>query len=206
MIRIITVDNHPVVCEGIKHLARQYAGLAVVAEVHDTAAAVRVIKNTTSDLILLEVKSRGTPGLGTLRDIKAEVPKVPILIFTALPEEEYAIDCLRAGASGYLIKDCAPEILAGAIRKVAGGGRYISEWTALKLVRGVKEDDPQSVLSPREYEVMKMIAAGKKSSQVAAELCLSVKTISTYRSRTLEKLGLRTNGELMRYAMRRNLL
>ena len=160
-------------------------------------------------MVVLDITMPGRSGLEVLREIKKSRPKLPVLVLSMHPENQFAVRVLKSGASGYMTKESAPEELVGAIRKVLAGGRYVSNSLAEKLASYVSTDsekDPQELLSDREFQVLRLIASGKMVSEIARELSLSVKTISTYRTRILEKMGMKNNGELMHYAMQHQLV
>jgi two-component system invasion response regulator UvrY len=159
--------------------------------------------------VILDITMPGRSGLDVLKDLKREQPKLPVLVLSMHPEQQYGKRVLKAGASGYINKESAPEELIKAIRKVIAGGRYVSPALAERLAFDLSEETEQPVherLSDRELEVLKMVALGKTISQIAEELHLSVTTVSTYRARMLEKMGMTTNAELMRYALRNRLI
>jgi DNA-binding NarL/FixJ family response regulator len=160
-------------------------------------------------VVLLDISMPGRSGLEILEEIKAQRPKLAVLILSMHPEEQYAVRALRAGASGYLTKASAPQELIGAIRKVASGGKYVTASLAEKLADELEVNTgklPHERLSDREHQVMLMLAGGKSVSDIASELCLSVKTISTYRTRIMEKMGMKKNAELTLYAVHNKLI
>jgi two-component system, NarL family, invasion response regulator UvrY len=168
-----------------------------------------MVRSNKWNVIVLDINMPGRSGLEVLKELKREQPKLPILVLSVHPEEQYGIRVLKAGAAGYLTKDSAPDELVSAIRKVHRGGRYVSPSLAEALVLelGVESDRPRhKTLSDREYQVMTMIASGKTVGEIGEELSLSVKTISTYRARILEKMKMRTNAELTHYAIQNQLL
>jgi DNA-binding NarL/FixJ family response regulator len=159
--------------------------------------------------VLLDLAMPGKDGLDTLRELKALKPNLPVLVLSVYPEEQYAVRLLRAGASGYLTKESAPEELVAAIRKVSKGGRYVSEALGEQLaflVGSTTDRPPHEMLSDREFHVMIMLASGKTASEVADALCLSVKTVSTYRARALQKMHMKNNAEFSFYAVKHGLL
>ena len=161
------------------------------------------------DVVVLDITMPGRSGLEVLREIKKSKPKVPVLVLSMHPENQFAVRVLKRGASGYMTKESAPQELVGAIKKVLAGGRYVSTSPAEKLatyLSGDSQKPAQELLSDREFQVLRLIASGKIVSEIAKELSLSVKTISTYRTRILEKMGLRNNAELMHYAMQHQLV
>jgi len=160
-------------------------------------------------VVLLDISMPGMSGLDVLKQLRSQKPQLRVLILSIYPEEQYAVRTLKAGASGYLTKESAPDELVAAIRKVSSGGNYISRSLGERLVANLRRDDskqPHEALSDREFQVMRMIASGKKGKEIAEELLLSVKTVSTYRRRVLDKLGIKNNSALIRYAMQNRLL
>jgi DNA-binding NarL/FixJ family response regulator len=209
MIRILVVDDHAIVREGLKQILGDVNDMAVLAEAGNGQEAMDQIHRQTFDVILMDISMPGRSGLEILKDIRNEHPKLPVLILSMHPEEQYAIRALRAGAAGYMNKSSAPDELIGAIRKVSAGRKYVSPSVAEKLAFELGSDPtrlPHELLSDREYQVMMMLAAGKSVSEIGEELCLSVKTISTYRSRIMEKMNLKKNAELTLYAVQNHLL
>jgi DNA-binding NarL/FixJ family response regulator len=209
MIRILVVDDHAIVREGLKQILGDVKDMAVLAEAGNGQEAMDQIRRQTFDVILMDISMPGRSGLEILKDIKNEHPKLPVLILSMHPEEQYAIRALRAGAAGYMNKSSAPDELIGAIRKVSAGRKYVSPSLAEKLAFELGTDPtrlPHELLSDREYQVMMMLAAGKSVSEIGLELCLSVKTISTYRARIMEKMNLKKNAELTLYAVQQHLL
>jgi len=209
MIRILVADDHAVVRQGVKQILADVRDMLVKDEAQNGTETIDKVMKYEYDVVLLDISMPGRSGLEILEEIKAQKPKLAVLILSMHPEEQYAVRALRAGASGYLTKASAPQELIGAIRKVAGGGKYVTTSQAEKLA-GELEVDPQKLpherLSNREYQVMLMLAQGRSVSDIAEELCLSVKTISTYRTRVLDKMGMRKNAELTLYAVHNNLI
>ncbi|HNT91290.1 MAG: response regulator transcription factor [Smithellaceae bacterium] len=209
MIRILVADDHAVVRQGVKQILADVRDMLVKDEAQNGTETIDKVMKYEYDVVLLDISMPGRSGLEILEEIKAQKPKLAVLILSMHPEEQYAVRALRAGASGYLTKASAPQELIGAIRKVAGGGKYVTTSLAEKLA-GELEVDPQKLpherLSNREYQVMLMLAQGRSVSDIAEELCLSVKTISTYRTRVLDKMGMRKNAELTLYAVHNNLI
>ncbi|MDX1815381.1 MAG: response regulator transcription factor, partial [Thermodesulfobacteriota bacterium] len=191
MPKILIADDHAVVRKGLrKILTESDAGISVDEAGNGQEALARVLRERY-ELVLLDISMPGRGGLEVLKEIKSHCPGLPVMILSMHPEEEYAVRAFRAGASGYVTKDSASEELAAAVRKVLAGGRYVSAFLAENLARdlGSKDDRlPHETLSDREYQVLRMIASGRTVSEIARELSLSVKTISTYRSRILEKM------------------
>jgi DNA-binding NarL/FixJ family response regulator len=209
MIKVVVVDDHAVVREGLKRIISECTGMAVTGEAGDGREAIRVVNSQPCDVVLLDITLPDRSGLDVLKQLHSESPKLPVLILSMHAEDHYAIRVLRAGAAGYLTKESAPEKLVQAIRKVAQGGKYVSQTLAEKLAFSVKSDvkrAPHESLSDREYQVLWMICSGKTVTQIAGELGLSVKTISTYRVRVLQKLDMKNNAELTRYAIKEGLV
>lgn len=209
MLRVLITDDHAVVRAGLtKILADANGGIHVDEASHGQEALARVLRERY-DMVLLDISMPGRGGLEVLKEIKSHKPRLPVLVLSMHPEEEYAVRALRAGASGYVTKNSASEELVGAIRKVLSGGRYVSSSLAENLAGELEFDAGKPLhktLSDREYQVMQMIASGKTVKEVSRELSLSVKTISTYRSRILEKMRLKNNSELTRYAFENRLV
>jgi len=209
MIRILVVDDHAIVREGLKQILGDVNDMSVSDEAAGGQEALTKIRGGEFDVVLLDISLPGRSGLEILKEIKAERPRLPVLILSMHAEEQYAVRTLRAGASGYLTKASAPDELIGAIRKVSSGRKYVSASLAEKLALELDIDTqkpPHAALSDREYQVMMMLASGKSVKEIADELCLSVKTISTYRSRMMEKMNMKKNAELTLYAIRNHLI
>lgn len=208
-IEIIIVDDHAVVREGLKRILSTFDDIAICGEAANAPDALVELRRRSFDLLLLDVSLPGRTGLELLKMIKAELPTLPVLILSAYTEDQYAVRALRDGADGYLNKESAPDLLVTAIRKVASGGKYVSPAMAerLALEISVPSDKPvHEALSEREFVVLRLIASGKSLNQIAEALSISPKTVSTYRARIIEKTGLRTNAELIRYALEQRLL
>ncbi len=209
MIRVLIADDHAVVRAGVKQILADTADIQVVAEANNGQEAIGLARKGICDVVLLDLSMPGRGGLETLKELKDEMPRLPVLILTMHPEDQYAIRTIRAGASGYLTKQGVPDELITAIRTVSAGRRYITPAVAEKLADEVKHDADQplhALLSNREYQILIMIAQGKTVSQIGSELNLSVKTISTYRARVLEKMEMRSNAELTHYAFQQQLV
>jgi two-component system invasion response regulator UvrY len=205
--RILIVDDHALFREGIKRILASEFPNAVFGEAANTGEALAQLWVKPWELVLLDVSMRGRSGLDVLKEIRASSSKVPVLVLSAHPEEQYALRALKAGAAGYLTKECVPQELCRAARKVCGGGKYITSTLAEQLAAEVESSGrpAHETLSNREYQVMLLLAAGKVPKEVGNELSLSVKTVGTYRARVLEKLKLKNNAEIMRYVMERGL-
>ena len=208
MIRIVIADDHPVVRQGIRQIVGAAGDMLIADEATDGRELLQHARSTPHDLVLLDLSMPATDGLDVLKQLKRERPKVPVVILTMSPEDQFAIRALKAGAAGYLTKESAPIELVGAIRKAVAGGRYLSARVAEKLADhlvGNVEGSLHDGLSDREYQVMRMIAAGKPTRQIAEELALSAKTVSTYRARIFEKMRMRSPAELAAYVVRNQL-
>lgn len=207
MIRILIVDDHNIVREGLKQILAETDDLVVTAEAGNGLEALDQVRRTVVDVVLMDVSMPGMDGLTAVKLLKEANPGLAVLILSMYPEEQYAVRCLRAGAAGYLTKESAGAELLTAIRKVAAGGRYVTQSLAERLVMALAGDGqaPHEALSDREYQVLRLITAGRTVGEIAAELSLSVKTVSTYRTRILEKLGLHTTAELVRYGVQNGL-
>lgn len=208
MIRVLLADDHPIVRAGLKSVLEAVSDFAVVGEAGSGAEAIDQARRTQPHVALLDVSMPGGGGLEVAPEIKRLVPRVGILMLTAHAEDAFAIRCLREGADGYLTKDAAPKLLVEAVRKIHGGGKYISPALAERLAESL---DPRHSgpaherLSSRELEILCALAAGRTVGEIAADLHLSVKTVSTYRGRILVKTGLKNNAEIMRYALEEGL-
>lgn len=205
--RILIVDDHAMVREGLKRILASEFPNARFEEAANTTEALTQLWKQPWELVLLDVSMRGRSGLDVLKEIRASTCKVPVLVLSAHPEEQYALRALKSGAAGYLTKESVPQELCRAVRKVCGGGKYITPTLAEQLAAEVQSSGrpAHESLSNREYQVMLLIAAGKVPKEIGDELSLSVKTVGTYRTRVLEKLKLKNNAELMRYVMERGL-
>jgi two-component system, NarL family, invasion response regulator UvrY len=207
MHRVLLVDDHAVLRRGVRAILEDHFPGVVVAEASNGNEALAALADTY-DVVVLDLSMPGRSGLDLLSEIKHRQPKLPVLIMSLYGEEQYAVRALRAGASGYLTKAAAPEQLVGAITKVIRGGRYISESLADRLAAdlGVPASTPHERLSDREFDVMRGIASGRTVGEIATQMHLSVKTVSTYRTRLLDKMGMSTNAELTRYALEHGLV
>lgn len=208
-IKILIADDHPIVREGFKQVLSETSDMVVDDEASNGQEVLNLVRKNKYDVILLDISMPGRSGLEILKELRSENPKLPVLIVSIYPEEQYAVRAFRAGASGYLTKASAPNELIAAIRKVSKGGRYISSSLAEKLTYYLDVDAtkaPHEALSDREYQVMLLIASGKTVTEIAEDLCLSVKTISTYRSHILEKMKMKNNAEITLYAVQNKLV
>jgi two-component system, NarL family, invasion response regulator UvrY len=207
--RVLLVDDHAVVRRGLKQILIEEFRDAVLGEASDAGSALDLVRREPWDLVMLDVTMPGRSGLEVLGDIKQLRPDLPVLVLSMHAEDQFAIRMLRAGAVGYVTKDNAPEALVGAVRKALEGGRYVSEYLAEQLVFELQHDAGKPVhetLSDREFEVLRLIASGQTVTHIARDLSLSVKTVSTYRMRLLEKMRISSNAELTRYALLHGLL
>ncbi len=209
MIKILIADDHPVVRKGLREIIEETSDMEVADEASNGQEVLAKVFKKDFDVVLLDISMPGRSGLDILKELKSQLPKLAVLVLSIHPEEQYAVQVLKAGASGYLTKKSAPEELVTALRKVSAGGKYVSPSLAEKLASALEtgiEKPPHETLSAREYEVMRKIALGKTVTEIARELFLSPKTISTYRSRILEKIGIKNNAELIRYAIKNRLV
>lgn len=209
MIRVLVVDDHSLMREGLKQIIDHVADMEVVAEAGTGPEALASFKSSPCDVVLLDIAMPGRSGLDVLKQLKSDSPRVAVLMLSMYPESEYAVRCLKAGASGYLTKESVSEELVRAIRVVAQGRKYVSQSLAERLATVLGDDadrPPHEALSDREYQVLCLLARGRTPTQVADELSLSVKTISTYRTRILAKLRLETSAQLVHYAIRNRLV
>lgn len=209
MLRILIADDHPIVRQGLGQLISKTTDMIVVDEASNGLEVLDKARASNCDVLLLDISMPGLHGLDIIRQLKKENPKLPILILSMHSEEQYAVRAFRAGASGYLTKQSAPDELLAAIRKVSIGGKYVSSSLAEKLAGDLEigaGNLPHETLSNREYQVMLMISEGKTVAEIAEVLSLSVQTISTYRSRIMQKMQMKNNVELANYAVRNRLL
>ena len=208
-LRFLIVDDHPIVRQGLKQTLADAADVGEIVEAATPQEALDLVGARDWDVVILDIGLPGRGGLEVLKDIKREVPKLPVLILSMHAEDQYAVWTLRAGAAGYLTKAAATENLIDAVRKVAAGGRYISAELAERLATELTVDRDRPLhasLSDREFDVLRSIASGQTVGEIADRLSLSVKTVSTYRARILEKMRLKNNAELMQYVLTNHLL
>ncbi len=207
--KVLIADDHAVVRRGlIQLLADEYPTLSV-GEAREAGEVLQLAREQDWDIIVLDISMPGRSGLEVLKELRKQRPRVPVLILTSHPEEQYAVRVLKAGAGGYMTKESAPEHLIEGIRKVTGGGRYVSPRLAELLAASLGTDGerpPHESLSDREYRVLCLIGSGKTVGEIAGALSLSVKTVSTYRARLLEKMCMKTNAELTHYALKNGLV
>lgn len=208
-IRILIADDHEVVRKGLKTIIADQQDMAVTGEAKNGNEVLRLVEQEGFDLLLLDFDMPEKNGLDTLIELKTVQPKLPVIILSIFPEDHYGTRFLKAGASGYLGKSSASDQLVEAIRKVAGGGKYVSPNLADKLVADLNRDTDKPLhetLTDREFQVFTMIAGGKKLKHIAEELCLSINTISTYRGRILQKMDMKSNAEVIHYAIDNHLI
>jgi DNA-binding NarL/FixJ family response regulator len=208
MIRILLVDDHPVVRHGIRTILMERMQDATVGEASDANDALEQVKDSGWDLVVADISLPGASGLDLIKQLRSLYPTLPTLVMSVHPAAQFARRALRAGAAGYLTKDSSPDEFVSAVEQVWQGQRYIgadspdvaAKWTSKPAAT------PHEALSDREYQVLRLLGSGRTVSEIARELTLSVKTVSTYRSRALEKLGMHTNAEMMRYAIENQLV
>lgn len=209
MIKILMADDHPIVRMGMRKILEKAHDMVVADEAETGAEVLSKALNNRYDIVLLDISMPGRSGLEVLTQLKKEKPDLPVLILSMYPEEEYAVRALKTGASGYLTKKSASGELVTAIRKVSTGQKYISSSLASLLASYLEIDQdkkPHETLSNREYQVMRMISSGQSLTSIADELCLSLRTVSTYRTRIMSKMNLTSNAELTRYTLKNNLI
>ncbi len=209
MIRVLVVDDHPVVRKGIIHILEEGPDVAETGEASTASELLERLRTGRWDVVVLDINLPDRSGLEVLQDVKAMRPDLPVLVLSMYPEEQYAVRVFRAGASGFLPKSSVAEELATAVHRVAAGGKYVTPKQAEKLAEAValpSPDLPHQRLSEREFRVMLMLASGKRLKEIAREMSLSVKTVSTYRTRVMKKMDLENNAQLTSYAIRNGLL
>jgi two-component system, NarL family, invasion response regulator UvrY len=209
LIEVLIADDHPLVRSGLKHVLEQEPDFTTPGEAENATQVLQKITEKPWDAVILDIAMPGRSGLETVSEIKRLHPNIPVLILSMHSEEQFAVRAIKAGASGYLTKSNAPEELVKAIRQIVTGKKYVSSSLAEVLANVIESGEQRNlhdILSDREYHVVCAIASGKSISQIAEETSLSVKTVSTYRARALEKMSMRTNAELTRYAIRNGLV
>lgn len=211
MIRVLIADDHPMVRKGLAQMVSESGDLACVGEAENSSSVARILRQTAADVLLLDIEIPGTHGLDILKAVRRSHPRMQVLMFSMYPEEQYAVRALKAGAAGYLNKNTPPQKIIEAIRSAARGRKYISPALAQTLASRISGDlaDGRLMhesLSDREFQTLRCIANGKKLAEIAAEMSLSPKTVSVYRARLLEKMKLRNNADLTRYAIRNQLV
>ena len=209
MIKIFIADDHSLIREGIKNLISSESDIKIIGESSNPHEVLEQLKKHKPDVIVLDISMPGKSGLDLLKEIKIQLPDIKVLMMSMLPEEQFAKRTLKAGASGYITKTSLPEEFIIAIRRVASGRKYVSQNLAEQLAEDLDENvekKPYELLSDREFQILKMIASGKSQTDIADELAISVSTVNTYRSRILDKLKLKSNSDLIRYAFKNNLI
>ena len=209
MYRVLVADDHGVVRRGISQILEETSEFRVTTEATNAEELLELVGKGKWDALILDLNMPGRGGLDVLKDIHRRLPRLPILVLSMHDEKQFAPRVIKAGASGYMNKESAPNELLKALRKIITGGKYISEAVAETLASDLQHSQPgppHVSLSDREFEVFQLIASGKSVSQIAVQISLSVKTVSTYRQRLMEKMGMKTNAELTRYAIKNNLV
>lgn len=209
MLKILIVDDHAVVRDGIKRIFEEPGGQVAFGEAGCAAEGLALARRKDWDVVVLDLSLGGRNGIELLKEMRRARPRLPVIILSMYSEEQYARRAFKAGAAGYVTKDSPSDELVKAVRSVAGGGRYVSPALAEKLVidfTSASDRPPHETLSDREFEVMLLIASGRMVGEIAGLLSLSAKTVSTYRARVLQKMGMKTNADLTRYAIHNNLV
>ena len=209
MIKILIADDHAIVREGLKQIVAETADIVIADEASSGHEVLDKVWNNEYDVVVLDISMPGRDGVDILKQLKSQTPRLPVLVLSMHPEEQYAVRVLKAGAAGYLTKESAPDELITAIRRISTGRKYVSSSLAEKLAFDLESDTEKPLhetLSDREYQVMCMIASGRRVQEIAAELSLSAKTVSTYRSRIMKKMKKKNNAELMHYAIKHGLV
>jgi len=209
MLKVLIADDHALIREGLKKILRTAQEISEVREAGNAREVTEEVKKGDLDVVILDISLPGKNGLELLKDLKQDYPKLPVLILSMHPEDRFAVRALKSGASGYVTKESAVEELIKAIRKVVQGRRYVSQSLAEKLAFDLETDTGKPLhenLSDREYQVLCLIATGKTVRQIAGELFLSMSTVNTYRARILEKINMKTDAELIRYALQNQLI
>ena len=208
-IKVLVADDHEIVRQGLKTIISEHSDLSIAGEAENGDQVLKIVKKTKVDVVLLDFDMPEKNGLDTLVELKALYPKLPVMILSIFPEDHYGTRFLKAGASGYLQKSSATDQLIDAIRKVFNGGKYISSALTDRLVTNLNRDHERPLhesLTDREFQVFCLLATGKKLKEIADELCLSINTISTYRSRILQKMDMSSNADVIRYAIKNKLV
>jgi len=209
MIRIVVADDHTIVREGLKQVLSAASDLSIVGEAQNGHEVLQRVRELEFDVLLLDMSMPGKSGIELIKQVRAEKPKLRVLVLSMHQEQQYAVRAIKAGASGYLTKESASARLVSAIRKVAGGGAFITEAVAEQLALGAMpqaDGPPHSALSDREFQVFRLLVSGKAVSSIADELNLSVKTVSTHKARIMQKMNMSNPTELIRYAIQHRLI
>jgi two-component system invasion response regulator UvrY len=207
VIKVLLADDHPIFREGVKRVLEGASDMAVTGEASSGAEALEKASLLGPDVVVLDLSMPGQEGLDTVQELTRRNPLVHVLMLTVHPEDQFAVSCLKHGADGYMVKDAAPQQLIAAIRKLHNGGKYLTPALAEQLVCAFKAPNPEglhAVLSRRQLEIMRLLGSGLTSSRIAAQLNLSVKTVSTHRARILQKMHMSTTAQIMRYAVERD--
>jgi DNA-binding NarL/FixJ family response regulator len=209
VIRVVIADDHTIVREGLKQILRASSDLEIVGEAGNGHEVLQRVRELDFDVLLLDISMPGKSGMDLIKQVKTEKPKLRVLVLSMHQEHQYAVRAIKAGASGYLTKESATTLLVSAIRKVAGGGAFITAEVAEQLALGAMPNvggPPHASLSDREYQVFNFLVSGKTVSEIAEQLNVSVKTVSTHKARLMEKMGLANQADLIRYAIRHRLI
>ncbi|GAB3247048.1 response regulator transcription factor [Chitinimonas naiadis] len=209
MIRVLIADDHAIVCAGLKQFLADDPEIEVAGVASNGEEAVQLVRDNQLDVVLMDISMPKKTGIDALKQIKALRPELPVLMLSGYPESQYALNLIKAGASGYLNKECVPEDLVTAVRSLAAGKRYVSAAIAQKLLEQFgmpMPENPHDLLSQREFQIMCKLATGESISAIADTLCLSVKTVSTYRTRLFEKMGFSSNADVTAYALKNQLI
>jgi two-component system invasion response regulator UvrY len=210
LIKVLLADDHSIVRAGLRRIVEESGDMEVVAEAADGREAIRLVRETSPDVAVIDISMPGLDGLEVVSQLHAHYPDLPALILTMHEEGQYVVRAIQAGAMGYMTKQSAPEQLLKAIRKIYEGGRYLTdeaaETLALRIAKGTGEQSPLDSLSMRELQVLRRLAMGHTNREIASAYSISIKTVDTYRSRLLKKLNLRNNAELSRFAMQNRLI
>ena len=209
MIKVLVADDHEVVRRGLRQILAETGDILVAAEAASAADVMRLVSEQRFDVVVLDLSMPGGSGIELIAEIRKLRPETRVLVLTVYSEEQYAVRAIKAGAAGFLTKESASDRLIEAVRKIAAGGRYVTAElaeTLASLLAGETSGQPHERLSDREFEILKLLASGKTVSQVAQELSLSVKTVSTHRTRILKKMNMKTNAELTHYAVKSGLV
>ena len=210
MIRVVLADDHAVVRRGVRQILGEADDIEVVAEARDYGELSALLREHECDVLILDISMPGKNGIEALKALRERLPKLAVLVLSMFPEDQYAVRALKAGAAGYVSKEAAPERLVEAIRLAARGKKYITPEVAQALAAQLdaleRPEKPHEALSDREYETLRLIASGKKLSEIAEAMSLSPKTVSVYRARLLEKMNMRTNADLTHYAVKHGLV
>lgn len=208
-IHVLIADDHAILRQGLRQIISGTADMVVAGEAVDGVDAMRLARQVRFDVVLLDITMPNRSGIDTLKMLKKEFPRQPVLMLSMHEEDQYAVRAIKAGAAGYLTKQSAPELLITAIRQVVAGQKYVSPSLAMKLADMIAENDDRALhesLSDREFQTLRMIAAGRSLTEIADDLSISVKTVSEYRKRILEKMKLNTNAELIHYGLKHGLV